>query len=233
MAELEPGLALIVGNTDGIGLALTRRLLGLGWTVVGVSRRASSVAHASYEHVVADAAEPELRAAVSALQDQRGAFDVCVYCAGTGDAWDDQELVRASHVMRVNLLGVVETASVVVPVMAARGRGHFVALSSIGDTANPAAPTYSASKAGLSAWLDGLALALRPKGVRVTNLRLGFVDTKMAKAKVRPMMMSVERAVDITMSCLQKRPARRTYPLAMQVLVTLLALVTTIKLWFA
>ncbi|WP_426501993.1 hypothetical protein ACPPVO_30570 [Dactylosporangium sp. McL0621] len=27
--------ALIVGNTDGIGLALTRRLLDEGWTAVG------------------------------------------------------------------------------------------------------------------------------------------------------------------------------------------------------
>jgi NAD(P)-dependent dehydrogenase (short-subunit alcohol dehydrogenase family) len=30
--------ALIVGNSDGIGLALTRRLLGEGWRVTGVSR---------------------------------------------------------------------------------------------------------------------------------------------------------------------------------------------------
>ena len=45
-----------------------------------------------------------------------------------------------------------------------------------------AAPSYSASKAGLSSWLGGLALALRPRGVHVTNVRLGFVDTKMAKA---------------------------------------------------
>ncbi len=225
--------ALVIGNSDGIGLALTRRLLARGWIVTGVSRRASAVENAAYEHAVLDVASSHYGDALAQLRDRRGPFDVCTYCAGIGEAFDEEELARGAAVMRVNLVGAAETAAVVIPSMIASRRGHFVALSSIGDGTNPAAPSYSASKAGLSAWLGGLALALRPWGVHVTNVRLGFVDTKMAKARVRPLMISVERAVDVVWECLEKKPARRTYPLAMQVLVTLVAVVTAIRLWFA
>ncbi len=38
----EAKVALVVGNSDGIGLAFTRRLLAEGWTVVGVSRQTSA-----------------------------------------------------------------------------------------------------------------------------------------------------------------------------------------------
>ena len=62
---------------------------------------------------------------------------------------------------------------------------------------------------------------------------IGFVDTKMAKSKVRPLMISVERAVDVLLECLDRKPARRTCPRAMQLLVSLMGLGTRIKLWLA
>jgi len=48
------------------------------------------------------------------------------------------------------------------------------------------APAYNASKAALSSYVEGLSLALRGTGVALTNVRLGFVDTKMAKASAKP-----------------------------------------------
>jgi NAD(P)-dependent dehydrogenase (short-subunit alcohol dehydrogenase family) len=206
--------ALVLGNTDGIGLALTRRLLGAGFTVTGVSRRASPVSDPGYDHTVLSVASPAYHEELAALQVRRGPFDVCVYCAGIGELFDGGELERAPEVMRVNLVGAVETAAIVVSWMVRAGSGHFVALSTIADGVSASAPSYSASKAGLSSWLGGLALALRTQapGVRVTNVRLGFVDTKMAKSPVRPMMISAERAAAVVWDCLKTRPARRTYP---------------------
>jgi NAD(P)-dependent dehydrogenase (short-subunit alcohol dehydrogenase family) len=40
---------VVVGDTDGIGLALTRRLLQDGWGAVGVSRRPAGFEHERYE----------------------------------------------------------------------------------------------------------------------------------------------------------------------------------------
>ncbi|MCB9089370.1 MAG: SDR family NAD(P)-dependent oxidoreductase [Calditrichae bacterium] len=69
------------------------------------------------------------------------------------------------------------------PPCSSRGAGRaFIGLSSLADEMISAeAPSYHAAKAGFSNYLEGLALALKPSGVRVTNLRFGFVDTKMAK----------------------------------------------------
>jgi NAD(P)-dependent dehydrogenase (short-subunit alcohol dehydrogenase family) len=226
------GRALIVGNTDGIGLALTMRLLASGWTVVGLSRRASALEAPGYHHGVADVSAEEYRPRLQKLQASQGPFDVCVYCAGVGEWLDLDNLAGETHIFRVNLIGAVETAAVVLPPMIAAGRGHFIGLSSIGDGVSTEAPSYAASKAGLSSYLEGLALALRPRGVRVTNLRLGFVETKMAKSRVRPFMITVDRAVDIILRCFRQRPGRMTYPRRMAALAWLLGRFTSMKLWF-
>jgi NAD(P)-dependent dehydrogenase (short-subunit alcohol dehydrogenase family) len=229
------GRALIIGNSDGIGLALTRRLLDQGWTVAGLSRRASPLGERpAYQHAVADVSAAGYRGALEAIVSTQGPFDVCVYCAGIGqllDLGERRALDADADVIRVNLVGAVETAVVVLPSMLAAGRGHFVGLSSIGDGVSPQAPSYAASKAGLSSYLEALALALRPRGVRVTNLRFGFVDTKMAKSPVRPFMISPSRAADVVLGCLERRPARFSFPRRTAALAFLLGAMTRLRLW--
>jgi NAD(P)-dependent dehydrogenase (short-subunit alcohol dehydrogenase family) len=223
---------LVVGNSDGIGLAFTKRLLEEGWIVTGVSRSPSPLSDPRYEHAVLDVAAPAYGETLAELVARRGPFETCVYCAGVGELFDARELARDAMVVRVNFVGAMDTAAVVLPSMIATKRGHFVALSSIGDGTSPEAPSYAASKAGLSSWLSGLSLALRPHGVHVTNVRLGFVDTKMAKSKVRPMMVPVGRAVDVLFECLARRPARRTFPRLMQPLMTVLGWLVALKVWW-
>ncbi len=242
-----PRNILVIGNSDGIGLGLTRRLLAAGCIVTGVSRREAPLSSMQgkeskrdktgmegYEHAVLDVASPDYRSALEAVERRRGPFDVCVYCAGIGNLFNPRDLSNEAQVFRVNLLGAVETAEILLPGMIGKGAGHFVALSSIADDSRSGdAPSYNASKAGLSTYLSGLALALRPHGVYVTNVRFGFVDTKMAKSPVRPMMISVERAVDVIMGCLEKRPAQLTFPKRMGMLVRVLRWLTSLRIWFS
>jgi NAD(P)-dependent dehydrogenase (short-subunit alcohol dehydrogenase family) len=59
-------------------------------------------------------------------------------------------------------------------------------------------------------YLEGLAGAVRRTGVAVVNVRLGFVDTKMAKAPWKPWMISPDEAAKrILRSLLQDQPATR------------------------
>jgi NAD(P)-dependent dehydrogenase (short-subunit alcohol dehydrogenase family) len=228
---MEARSALVIGNSDGIGLALTQRLLSADFRVVGVSRRGASLEHARYRHAICDVNDPAYADTLRQLVREQGPFSVCVYCAGIGTTIDFADLAGESLVFRTNLLGLVETTSVLLPSMLAAGRGHFVGLSSIGDRALSAeTPSYAASKAGMSSYLAGLALALRPRGIAVSNVRLGFVDTKMAKSPVRPLMITVERAVDVLMRCLADKPARLTHPWAMDVLVRALRCLALLKL---
>ncbi|MFL5307677.1 MAG: SDR family NAD(P)-dependent oxidoreductase [Polyangia bacterium] len=224
---------LIVGNSDGIGLALTRRLLAAGYEVTGVSRRPSPLgAIDGYAHVVADVAAADYRNVLRALAAQRGPFGLCVYCAGIGERLDVQDLSRDVDVFQVNLLGAVETLGAVIPAMVTAGAGQVVVLSSLADEVlSPTVPSYAASKAGLSSYLGGLALALSARGVAITNVRFGFVDTKLARAPQRPFMIPVERAVDVIVKALKTRRARVTYPLRMAVVVKVLRATALLRLW--
>ncbi|GIM93065.1 SDR family NAD(P)-dependent oxidoreductase [Paractinoplanes toevensis] len=203
--------ALIVGNSDGIGLALTRRLLAEGWEVIGLSRRPAPAGAAQ----VADVTSPDFPAAVAEVGD----VDLCVYAAGIGDPIENDDLTQQTRALEVNLLGAARTCEVVAPRMLAAGQGHIIGLSSLADTMISAeAPGYAASKAGLTSYLLSLDAALRPRGVAVTAVRFGFVDTKMAKSPVTPFKISPEKAVDVLMRCIQTRPAVVSYPRRMAAL---------------
>lgn len=225
------GNALVIGNSDGIGLGLTRGLLERGWSVTGISRSPSPVEHDACRHIVADAGDPGFTVVLRSLLDQSDPFDLCVYCAGIGELLDPADMSAEVDIFEVNLVGMVRAAAAVIPGMVRRGSGHVIGLSSMADEMLSAeAPSYHAAKAGFSNYLEGLALALRGTGVAVTNVRFGFVDTKMAKGERRPMMMSVDRAVRHLMACIGKRPARYTAPRAMVPLVKLRAMMLRMQL---
>ena len=204
--------AMLVGNSDGIGLATTRRLLAAGWDIIGISRRESPITGATYYHHVKDVSDSEYSALVDGLA-AISPLDLCIYYVGIGERLDLSDMSDEARIIDVNLTGMVKTAAAVIPHMVKRGQGHFIGVSSLADELlSSEAPSYHASKAGFSNYLGGLALALKPKGIFVTNIRFGFVDTKMAKGDVKPFMMSVEKAVDHLESCIRKKPVRHTAP---------------------
>jgi NAD(P)-dependent dehydrogenase (short-subunit alcohol dehydrogenase family) len=222
--------ALLIGNSDGIGLALTRRLLDQGWSVTGVSRSPSTLEHERYQHHVADVRTAAFGQILGRAD--LGALDVCVYCAGIGQELSLGDLAAERAVFEVNLMGLVHTVEGILPRMLAAGRGHFLALSSLADRfCNPGAPSYSASKAGMSSYLEALALAVRGRGVHITNIRLGFVATKMAKSDVRPFQISADKAADLILRCMARRPIRFTYPRRMGLLLWLAGWPDRVRLW--
>jgi short-subunit dehydrogenase len=207
------GKALLIGNSDGIGLATTRELLKQGWKVVGISRSKSPLQNPSYEHIVAEVQDAEYSGKLKSVLEKDEPIDLCIFCAGIGEMLDPSNMEGEVKIIEVNLLGMVKTASCLIPLMVKRGKGHFIGISSVADELVSAeAPSYHASKAGFSNYLEGLALALRPRGVYVSNMRFGFVDTKMAKGDVKPFMMGVERATRHLLSCIEKKPVRYTAP---------------------
>ena len=104
-------------------------------------------------------------------------------------------------------------------------------LSSIADGfVVPEAPSYAASKAGLSRYLRGLGLALKKQGVYVTNLRFGFVDTKMAQADVKPFEITREMAARIVVRSLMRKPTVWTRPRRAGALAAVLSIVQRVLL---
>ena len=205
--------ALLIGNSSGIGLAATEELLKRGWRVTGVSRSSSTVRDDNYSHFVADVGSDEYLVTLESVLGANEYFDLCIYCAGIGELLDINDMKVDVRTVEVNLLGLVKTASLVIPKMVHKGEGHFIGFSSVADELlSSESPAYHASKAGLSNYLEGLALAVRQTGIYVTNLRFGFVNTKMAKGDVKPFMMSVDRAVEHLFVCMKRKPVRYTAP---------------------
>jgi NAD(P)-dependent dehydrogenase (short-subunit alcohol dehydrogenase family) len=211
-------------------LATTGELLRRGWNVVGISRSASPIEDDSYHHFTVSVADDRYPDTLRRARDELAELDLCIYFAGIGELLDPTSMKHEVEVFAVNLLGMVMTATYVVPSMVARHQGHFMGLSSVADgMLSGEAPSYHASKAGFTNYMEGLALALKPTGVKVTNIRFGFVDTKMAKGSVKPFMMPVERAVNHVMKCIAKKPVRHTAPRMVTPLVKFRAAMLRLK----
>ena len=190
----------------------TNRLLEKNWKIIGISRSGTSITNANYHHHIRDVTDGGYRKLLEEiLQDMD--IDLCIYFVGIGELLNLDEMSDDLKVFDVNLMGLVKTITVILPQMLDRRKGHFIGISSVADDLlSSEAPSYHASKAGFSNYLEGLGLALKSNIVSVTNVRFGFVDTKMAKGKVRPFMMSSQKAVDHLEICIQKKPVRYTAP---------------------
>ncbi|MCZ7418858.1 MULTISPECIES: SDR family NAD(P)-dependent oxidoreductase [unclassified Micromonospora] len=219
--------AVVIGNSDGIGLAFTRRLLADGWLVTGLSRRDNPIIVPTYAHHTVDVTAPDYPEVLGKAIDELGGVDLCVYAAGIGEPVDPADLDAQTRTFEVNLMGAVRTAAVVVPTMLAAGDGHLIGISSLADRlVSGEAPGYAGSKAGLSSYLMGLSAALRRHGVHVTTVRFGFVDTKLAKGTFRPLMLPVDRAVEVLAHCVRNRPVRVSRPRRLALLTAALAPLT-------
>jgi NAD(P)-dependent dehydrogenase (short-subunit alcohol dehydrogenase family) len=203
---------LIIGNGDGIGLALTKKLLAGGVEVIGVSRRPLAPLGARHRQHTLDVLHPQFPELIADIVAGAGAIDTLVYCAGIGEPFETVGADLDGDTIRVNFAALADVVRAVLPGMRGRSSGRIVGISSIGDRPTSMAPAYGGSKAGMTAYLLGLRKALRKWGIRVSAVRLGFVDTKMAKSPVRPMMISADRAADIIIDVIQRGPAVRTYP---------------------
>ena len=204
---------LIIGNSDGIGAAVTKKLHDLGHRIVGVSRSPSPLGDQGPRHEVLDVTSTDYPGLLHRLLAEEGPFHTCLYCAAIGSGLELPDLSKEAKVLDVNFTAMVRTLEVLAPDWIQRRAGHFIGLSSIADDFyNIHAPSYTASKAGFSNYLLSMALRLRREGVHVTNIRFGFVDTKMAKASVKPMMMTTDRAANHILRCMEKRPMQLTVP---------------------
>jgi NAD(P)-dependent dehydrogenase (short-subunit alcohol dehydrogenase family) len=223
----------VIGSSSGIGLAVAQRLAAAGWNVTGMARRPAGFSAERYEHVIADVRDPDFPALLAEAFDAGGGADAVIYCAGVGRFVELDSMEGEADVVVTNLVGAVATAEVVIPRMLAAGRGHLVGLSSLSDMViDPHAPSYSASKAGMSSYLEALGLACRSRGVHVTNVRLGFVDTEMSReTSPRPFLASPERIARLVEKCLRTRPLRTTYPWRMVPLLWFFMLPRRIRLW--
>ena len=223
---------LIIGNSDGIGATLTRRLIAQGDQVVGVSRSPSPLGPEGPKHFVQDISAPNYSETLNRIIGEEGPFDTCIFCAAIGSGLKLPDLSQEAKVIGVNFTAMVQTLADLLPGWLEQGRGHFIGLSSLADDFyNTDAPSYTASKAGFSNYLVSMAMKLRPQGIHVTNIRFGYVDTKLPKASWKPLMMTPDQAAAHVIRCLTTKPMQLSIPKLLGLVLYGIRWMQSLRVW--
>lgn len=188
---------LVTGASRGIGAAIARAFAAQGDRVAVHHGRSADRAEAvvgslpgdGHVTVQADMTDADhVRTAVDSAADQLGGLDVLVNNAGVflahpplSTSYDDWRATWA-QTLATNLTGAADATFCAIPHLRAAGGGAVVNVSSRGAfRGEPNCPAYAASKAGLNAFGQSMALVLAPLGISVGTVAPGFVQTEMAR----------------------------------------------------
>lgn len=190
-------IALVTGGNRGIGYEICRQLARHRLAVVLTARDAAE-GRAAARRLQDEGLQVEfhrldvtscrsVRACVAAVAERRGRIDVLVNNAGIlidprGSRFLDSKLDTYRDTLETNLIGPLQLAQAVVPLMRANGYGRIVNVSSgQGQLAGMGAgtPAYRMSKTGLNALTRILAAEFKDRNILVNSMCPGWVRTGM------------------------------------------------------
>src|SRR5262249_54782707 len=153
-------------------------------------------------------------------------IDLLVANAGVGapTTIDPLNTPDLEKMFKVNVFGVIYAIEAVLPQMLQRRRGHLAAISSMaGYKGLPGESGYCSSKAAVNTFMEGLRIQLRDKGIAVTNICPGFVETPMTAVNNfhMPWLMSADRAAALIARALARKKKVFNFPRRMGALMWL------------
>jgi short-subunit dehydrogenase len=183
------GIALVTGGTSGIGATFARQLAARGDDIVLVARnrdRLDEMAHElrgmgrEVEILPADLSKrADVAKVVKRLEDSAKPIDVLVNNAGFGmhSKLSDADASAHDFAFEVMVRSVRELAAASARAMRTRGRGRIINVSSTAGFITMSSG-YSAIKAWVTNFSEGLSNELYKSGVTVTALCPGWVHTE-------------------------------------------------------
>ncbi len=193
--DLSGRVAVVIGGTSGIGLAVARGLAEAGADVAPTSRRNEQVEAAADQiaalgrrthRVVSDVTRREsLEAALLSTVTALGKVDILVNAAGRTERRPTLEVDEPSWVaiLDTNLTGTLRGCQVFGRHMLERGYGRIVNIASLSSfVALFEVAAYSASKAAVASLTQSLALEWGPRGVNVNAIAPGVFPTELNRS---------------------------------------------------
>lgn len=210
---------IIIGATSGIGRELAKNYAAEGYLVGATGRKMDllqSLQQEFPEQVIVECFDVTGNDNISHLKNllqQMGGADAFIYNSGYGDTSKtlDWSIDRQTTLTNVN--GFVELTNFMFNYFAGKGNGQIAGISSIASIrGNSWSPAYSASKAFMSNYLEGVRIkAGRMKlNLSVTDIQPGFVQTKMAEGHKRFWECPVKKAAKQIVNAIHAKK-RRAY----------------------
>ena len=187
MTDLAGRVAVVTGASSGIGHAAARALAAEGMTVVAVARRAERLADlaAATEGVSVFAADvtddDQVRALAEHVAEQHGACHLLVNNAGAPGGHqlrDPSDVADIAAVMDVNFMGAVRCMAAFAALLEASAPSQVINVASVAGKIGVGSPGYSASKFALIGLTEAMGPDWRTRGVVVTQLNPGFIQTE-------------------------------------------------------
>ena len=193
--------ALVTGASAGIGRATVATLIGHGANVIATGRRQDALEALVAEHgagrVTAIAGDLNDGDFVADLVPAAADVDILVSNAGVLKyapildlTYDDME-----DMVRTNVLGSFRITHEIAKAMVERGRGHIVVMTSTAAReVYPLGSIYCATKHALSAFARALRIELQAKGIQVSEIAPGMVDTDIRNKSDHPAVLAAVSA---------------------------------------
>lgn len=212
--------AVIVGASSGIGAALARRLADEGYSLALLARRSEMLEALTneintkygatrarfYVHDVLkyDTVPDLLRQIVADL----GGLDSFIFNSGVSYkvGLKKYNFEKDQLTTEVNYIGALAWLNPVAEMLQSLGAGQIVGVSSVaGERGRVGNPSYNASKAALTTYLEALRNRLTRYGVNVLTVKPGPVETALTQGLEMPLMISAEQAANDIVKAMLKR----------------------------
>ncbi|WP_317447516.1 SDR family oxidoreductase [Streptomyces collinus] len=184
--DISTSRVLVTGANRGLGRALTQELAARGATVYGAARRPDQIDLPGVKAIRLDVTDP---ASVAAAAKEARDITVLINNAGSSTgadlltgSWDAVRLEMETHYL--GTLGMIRAFA---PLIEAQGGGAVLnVLSALSWISFPGVGAYAAAKSAEWSLTNALRQQLAPRGITVSALHVGYMDTDMARHVTEP-----------------------------------------------
>jgi 3-oxoacyl-[acyl-carrier protein] reductase len=195
LKTLEGKNALITGGSRGIGAAIAKRLAADGARVAITYAKDATSASAVVKAIEgtggkataiqADSVDAEaIKSAVAKAVSTLGGLDILVNNAGTAipKPFEESTIEEFDHVLNLNVRGVFITTQAALKHI--NNGGRIISIGScVGERdVTPGLAVYSATKAAVKMFTQGLSREVGARGITVNNIQPGPIDTDLNPA---------------------------------------------------
>lgn len=205
---------IVIGASSGIGRIIAEIYVSQGH-LVGITGRRGNLLNElkeKYPNQIFvsrfDVRGNENQQKIKQLIDELGGMDLLIYNSGFGEPSRNLNWEIEQTTIQTNVTGFSEIVSYAFNYFVNKGSGQIAITSSVAALrGNSWAPSYSASKAFMSNYAEGLNMKAERlhKNILITDIKPGFINTKTAKGNGRFWIASPEKAAQQIIQAIERR----------------------------